>query len=159
MSLYYLVLLYAVVLAHPCSHNSSFDGLNEKQFAEGFLARFDKELDNAVENIKRENTQKNQESNDIDNYLEGIKRVVDKYLEQGLRLNLRCGDEDKTVTNLIFGEILEALKVISCCPISFAFFSLGKFFNIIAMQEKHYFLCPSMSTILLSSVAVAKEYM
>jgi|GEM_PF-5940939 len=42
---------------------------NEKQFAEGFLARFDKELDNAVENIKRENTQKNQESNDIDNYL------------------------------------------------------------------------------------------
>jgi|GEM_PF-4257297 len=27
MSLYYFVLLYAVVLAHPCNHNSSFDGL------------------------------------------------------------------------------------------------------------------------------------
>ena len=89
---------------------------NEKQFAEGFLARFDKELDNEVENIKRENAQKNQESNDIDNNLKGIKRVVDKYLEQGLRLNLRCGDEDKTVTNFIFVKVLDALSVISCCP-------------------------------------------
>jgi hypothetical protein len=91
---------------------------NEKQFAEGFLARFDKELRKAVENIEKENAQKNQESSDMDNTLEGIRRVVDEYLEQGLRLNLRCGDEDKTVTNFMFWEVLDALKVISCCPIA-----------------------------------------
>ncbi|MDR2978278.1 MAG: hypothetical protein LBU56_02515 [Rickettsiales bacterium] len=89
---------------------------NEKQFAKGFLARFDKELCNAVENIKKENAQKNQESSDMDNTLEGIRRVVNEYLEQGLRLNLRCGDEDKTVTNFIFGKVLDVLDVISYCP-------------------------------------------
>lgn len=91
---------------------------NEKQFAECFLARFNKELRKAVENIEKENAQKNQESSDMDNTLEGIRRVVDEYLEQGLRLNLRCGDEDKTVTNFIFGKVLDVLDVISCCPIA-----------------------------------------
>ncbi|MDR3131864.1 MAG: hypothetical protein LBU02_02090 [Rickettsiales bacterium] len=81
---------------------------------EELIQKFYKEM----KNVKEKNTQKPQKSNDIENTLEDIKRVADKYLKQGLRLNLRCGDEDKTVTNFIFWEVLDALNVISCCPIA-----------------------------------------
>ncbi|MGL9731727.1 MAG: hypothetical protein ACR5KX_02830 [Wolbachia sp.] len=84
---------------------------------EELIQKFYKEM----KNVKERNTQKPQKSNDIENTLEDIKRVANKYLKQGLRLNLRYIDnesEGETVANLIFGEILDVLDVISCCPIA-----------------------------------------
>ncbi|NSX83606.1 hypothetical protein GOM44_04660 [Wolbachia endosymbiont of Atemnus politus] len=81
-----------------------------------------------IKNVREKNTQRCQKSlgdpsiNYIENALEDIKDMVDEYLEQGLRLNSRYRDKDKnedegeTVTNLIFGKVLDVLSERFCRP-------------------------------------------
>ncbi|MDR2978042.1 MAG: hypothetical protein LBU56_01140 [Rickettsiales bacterium] len=77
---------------------------NEK----GLVDEFCKELADVTE--KNDQDYKEGKRKDLTNTsLSRVKYVIDKYLQKGIRLNLKCSDGKHTVTSLVFKEIINIL--------------------------------------------------
>ncbi|WP_265033096.1 hypothetical protein [Wolbachia endosymbiont (group A) of Sicus ferrugineus] len=89
---------------------------------EKLIDEFCKEMKDKIEENEREYKRKISNQESIENWTEGalkrMKSVVDTYLERGIRLNSCYGDRYRTVTNLIFEEIIDVINNKGLCPSS-----------------------------------------
>ncbi|WCR59126.1 MAG: hypothetical protein PG978_000540 [Wolbachia endosymbiont of Ctenocephalides felis wCfeF] len=76
---------------------------NEK----GLVDEFCKKLAGVTE--KNDQDYKEGKRKDLTTSLNRVKYVIDKYLQKGIRLNLKCSDGKHTVTSLVFKEIINIL--------------------------------------------------